>query len=253
MRIILGLFAPVVFAGCASTPMPVVDNPSDYDSRTMPWGDINKVADAEVKFRSYYLLYSEEATRKRMYAQKDNEVGFYASTIGILGGIAKSVPVAAAGGLVGAGTGVYNDRYKLISQTHNYELASQAMRCMYFTTQEVSAIPEGKYFIQLGVGTPTPVEKELKRIAVKNLMSVRDKLINLQATFELGKPDLTKLKEAANNAANADPGQVKIGLKGTGDRANLMDYQTLGDTDDVGQKVSTYGAEMDKCAALIAG
>ena len=188
----------VLISGCASTPLPVAEFSSEdaYNaaaSRRLPFGDLNSYEKVRVAFVAYHNLYDDTAKSKRLSAQRSNETGFYSSIIGVLGGIGKSVETAAVGAIGAAGAGLYGERYRLTVQASNYELAADAMLCMYNLLP--NATDEGLRAYRF-ISPDSPADLEIRNIALEGLLSVRSKLGRLQAAFELGRPDPNKLKDA---------------------------------------------------------
>ncbi|MDP1927565.1 MAG: hypothetical protein Q8K62_03540 [Thiobacillus sp.] len=193
------LVVPVAFGGCA-TPLPVVDTPK-YE-KELPF-KANTFDDVKISFMGFYHAYNDEAKDKRRKNQTASETSFYSSIIGLIGGVAEAVPVAIAGATVAAGSGIYSDRYRLQVQAGNYEMAADAMLCMYFASQDLTSDGLKKLTI-----ADKPAEVEAREIARDALLKVRDKLYRLQASFVLGQPDISKLKDAlkaapANNVSKA--------------------------------------------------
>lgn len=222
----------VMLSGC-STPLPIVDRTTPNGD--FPFGDVGSFDKVKAKFKDYYLLYSDEAQSKRVVAQRASETGFYGAIVGVLGGLAKDFDTAATGALVGAGAGLYNDRYRLQVQAANYETAADAMFCMYRASVDISD-KNLKHLIFMN----QPAEIAIRDIALDGFISVRGKLYKLQASFVLGQPDPNRLK-AALNAPQSDPATKK----GT---------QTLASDDATVQALlPDYKNKLDQCFAKISG
>lgn len=238
------VFSAVCLVGCGTipTPLPVAKLPEDYMNKDEPWAKINSLDDAAKTFLAYSIFYTDQAAAKRKMAQNANETSFYSSVIGVIGGIVKSATTAITGGVVGAGAGLFTDRYRLDVQAHNYETASTAMRCMYLATNDVNSGNVSAYRIQLLNGAPMPADAQLKRIAIDDLLVVLDHLYRLQASFQLGQPDVNKLKEPVI----ADLKTVKKPGEETG-------FVASGDEETQRQRIANYKGDMEKCTGLITG
>lgn len=192
-------FSLALLAGCgALQPLPVAEFSSNEQfnqavDQKLPFGDLNSFQKVQDAFVAYHNLYTAEARRKRQAAQNVNETSFYSSILGVLGGLAKSLEAAATGAVGAAGAGLMSDRYKLAVQASNYELAADALLCMYHllpgATDEV--LSSFRF-----VDRDSPADIELREIALNGLLGVRSKLGRLQSSFELGRPDPNRLKEA---------------------------------------------------------
>jgi len=223
----------VTLTGC-STPLPIVDR--DNPTGTFPFGDVSSFDNVKAKFKDYYLLYSDEAQTKRIYAQRASETGFYGAVFGVLGGLAKDVDAAITGAVVGASAGLYSDRYRLQVQAANYETAADAMLCMYRASIDISDNNLSNLtFIK------QPAKIAVRDIALDGFIAVRGKLYKLQASFALGQPDPNKLKDALNAPKSDTPTK-------SSDKATLsMEESTIQ------ALLPDYKNKIDQCLAKISG
>ncbi|MFM0557594.1 hypothetical protein P0D69_42650 [Paraburkholderia sediminicola] len=183
----------VAISGCAS-PWPIpVDKPSAacLKDKTLATcqnesDHLDTLADVIVAFRAYAVTWRGSADGKRQDAQASSEVSFYGALVGAIGGIVKSPQTAIAGTAVAAAGGIFSQRYRLDVQAANYDLAANAMQCMYDYS---SPLLTGGY-----TGT-----NEQRDNALADLTLVRNKLRTLQNTFQLGTPDISKLTDALKN------------------------------------------------------
>lgn len=225
------LIIAILLAGC-SLPLPVPDR-NDSANRPLPYGELRTFDTVKMKFKDYHLLYAEEAQDKRKLAQSSSEIGFYSSILAVLGGIGKSPEVAIGGALLGAGSAMYSERYKLQVQATNLETASDAMLCMYLKSQD---IPSDAILKNLTVDSKT-ADIATRDIAIDGFLQVRSKLYRLQSSFELGKPDPNKLKDALK----APPASVGNAAGFTVDDPTSKEMLTK------------YKSEIDQCVSKITG
>lgn len=181
----------VVLTGCSSLPLPPRDDPNS--SGKFPFGDVDTFEQVRTAFKGYYRTYSEEAVAKRVSAQKASETGFYGAILGVVGGVAKEVGVATTGAVLGAGSGLYSDRYRLQVQAQSYEVSADAMLCMYLASQDMDSARLSMFNLE---GAKQSGDLAARDIAIDGLLRIRDKLYKLQSKLELGQPDPNKLKDA---------------------------------------------------------
>ena len=186
----LSLASAVLFASTGCTPLPIVDR-AESTTADFPFGDIGTFDKVKAKFKDYYVLYTTKAQDDRVIAQYASETGFYGAVIGVLGGIAKDITAVASGAGIGAGAGLFSDRYRLQVQAANYEAAADAMLCMYRASIDISDAKMEKLVVE-----DQPATSVIRDVAVDGFIAVRSKLYNLQANFALGQPDPNKLKDA---------------------------------------------------------
>lgn len=180
----------VAISGCASPwPIPVAQPSADcLHDKTLTAcqnesDNLDTLADVIRAFRAYAVTWRQAADGKRQDAQASSEVSFYGALIGAIGGIVKSPPTAIAGTAVAAAGGIFSQRYRLDVQASNYDLAANAMQCMY------------DYSLPLLSGNYDGTNEQRDN-ALSDLMLVRNKLRTLQNTFQLGTPDISKLTDA---------------------------------------------------------
>lgn len=267
----------MMLTGCSSLPLPPRDDPNS--SGKFPFGDVSTFEEVRSAFKGYYRTYSEEALAKRVSAQKSSETGFYGAILGVLGGVAKEVGVAATGAVIGAGSGLYSDRYRLQVQAQSYEVSADAMLCMYLASQDMDSPRLSMFNLD---GANQPGDLAARDIAIDGLLRVRDKLYKLQSKFELGQPDTNKLKDAlkqppaiasenAKFTANQNAAAANIpvvtpsmfaGTKTEQDAAaaartaqlqTAAKAQFAADAEPVKARLQEYKSKIDQCVARTAG
>jgi hypothetical protein len=187
-----------LLASC-TTPLPVAEFDAsrwkfeDYAKREIPFGKVDTFPQVRAAVLAYYNLYSEEASQKRLRAQTTSEISFYSSIVAILGGLAKSREIVEAGGLTAAGAGLYSERYRLTVQAQNYEMAASALMCLYTASTEDIEKKSKVYKLN---GTNETAEDAFRKALLESLLGVRERIRRLQENFQLGQPDVNKLKEA---------------------------------------------------------
>lgn len=161
--------------------------------------DLKTFSDVIHSFRAYATKWEKVADQKKEQAEAADEVTFYGLLTSAIGLATKSPEAVIAGASVGAAGTIYSKRYTLEIQSNNYDLASQAMQCLYMAT-----IPfEGR---------PFPDNDAIRNSALESLVNVRRKLRHLQHTLVLGTPDLAawqvvmkyplKMPEPVNTSAH---------------------------------------------------
>lgn len=117
------------------------------------------------------------------------------------------------------------------------------MLCMYFASQDITTVGM-KYLLMSG----NPASFEAMEIARDGLLRVRDKLYRLQATMELGQPDIGKLRDALTRP-KTDTSKQDL---------DTMTLKSL-KTDDLMQQskaealLPEYKNKIDLCVAKITG
>jgi hypothetical protein len=237
------LCALVSLCGCSTYPK-LPNNPPTLSGETyalkleksgIPFAGVSSLEDATLKLAQYYKLYNDEAAKKRRNNFAADEAGFLMGTAGVLGGIGKSIEIAAAGALGAAGASVYSDRYRLQVQAANYELAAKSLRCMYFLAEDIQpvyATRRNDRFTDNGAIVGPDVLVTIRQ----NFLKVHERLQSLQNSFQLGQPDLSKLTAAASK-------------RGVDNESKSMPQQDK----DEAASLGTFKAEMEKCAAIITG
>lgn len=225
-----------VVVGCASQPLPVADIPKP-PSDDFPFGSIKTFDEVKAKFKGYHLTYIEQAQTKRQYAQNASETTFYGSIVAALGGAFESTATAIGGGLIAGGGSLYNDRYRLQLQAHNYETAASVMLCMYRASQDLSDANLAAFTLDAG-----PATTAAREIALDGLLTVRERLYRLQATFELGKPDANRLKEIVNTP------KQKVE-----DAAGIQSAQTAEQKAITESQLAQFKNRIDQCVVQITG
>lgn len=239
MKHVIAVLMIATLSGCASTPLPVQDKPKPATD-PFPFGDVSTFDNVNALFKGYHLSYSEEAVKKRTNAQTASETSFYSSVVGVLGGIAGSVPTAAAGGGMAAGAGLYQDRYRLQVQATNYETAADAMWCMYKASMDMSDV--GLAALTLD---DKPAARAARDIALDGLLLVRGKLYRLQSTFELGKPDPNKLKDAIQ--------APKQKVAEDQSKLTMLGAEQIRAKEAAKANLDEYKKKIDECTARITG
>lgn len=203
----------MLLVGCA-TPIPVKNSPTfvchersedgflqyDRSGNTIdkacnpPIEDAANFNDLIRLYSGYYQTYIMEAKAKRLAGQNASEVSFYGAVVGILGGMANSTATAIAGGTVAAGGQLMSERYRHQVQAVNYELAADAMLCMYIAAKDIGVDFTDSRTSYRMFNQPSDVA--LRDIGRDGLLRVKDKLYRLQSRFELGRPDPSLLKQS---------------------------------------------------------
>ena len=202
MRCLLSVSACAALVGCGTAlPIPVVDFEDDasFQQAASRFHALRKFEDfkgAQQALHAYAVLYQDEASKKRLLAQRLGEVSFYSALGGAIAGIARSPEGAFTGAVGSASAGILSDRYRLTLQAANYDLAAEAMRCMDRETIPFSEAGISGLSFTIA-GQSVVAESEMRDIAAKNFLLVYDRLQKLQATFTLGNPDLNKLRDVA--------------------------------------------------------
>jgi hypothetical protein len=140
--------------------------------------DLKTFSDVVHAFRAYATKWEKVSDQKKIQAEAADEVTFYGLLISAIGLATKSPDTVISGASVGAAGAIYSKRYTLEIQSHNYDLASQAMQCLYMATIPFS-------------GRPFPDNNSIRNSALESLVDVRRKLRRLQNTLVLGTPDLS--------------------------------------------------------------
>lgn len=222
----------LLVTGCAG-PLPVVDEPTSNAKIPFQGDAFNQLKE---KMQGYYDAYIKKAEGLRRKNQKASEVTFYSSLLGLIGGAAESVNTVIAGAVGAAGGSVYSDRYGLQVQASNYELAADAMLCMYFASEDITDHEMAGFLMDA-----QPAKSEATRIARDSMLRVKDKLYRLQAALELGKADITKLIEAIKASGS------NVGKEGKGNEALTAPEEKTK------AALREYKKEMDQCVAKITG
>lgn len=129
-----------LIAGCTSflpeNAYPIYRNPTaeeqtalqDQQKRLGTYTDLTTALTTVMNERLWYLKVAEDAQRG-IYNQSDWTTA--GGALGTIGGLAKSVPTAAVGAIVGGGSAVVASRYSLGGQSKAYLLAADKAGCTW--------------------------------------------------------------------------------------------------------------------------
>lgn len=189
MKLIFLILTLVLFGCTNPLPSPIVepdkdciDGGSTCDNFADGLSSFNAVVNA---YRGYATIWERTADKKKQQATAADEITFYGLLASAIGLATKSPETVIAGGSVGAAGSIYSHRYSLEVQSHNYDLASQAVQCMY-----MAALPykNGNF----------SNEENVRSEALASLVNVRKKLRSLQNNLVLGTPSFSELQSALN-------------------------------------------------------
>jgi hypothetical protein len=145
--------------------------------------DLSSFSDVVRAYRAYATAWEQAADVKKQQATAASEVTFYGLLTSAVGLATKSPETVIVGGTLGAAGAIYSRRYSLEIQSHNYDVASQAMQCMYMAAQPY----KNSRFID---------ENAMRDSALELLVNIRIKLKKLQSNLVLATPNFSELQSA---------------------------------------------------------
>ncbi|MDN2700855.1 hypothetical protein O0881_02470 [Janthinobacterium sp. SUN100] len=217
-----------LLSGCAFAPpdsYPIFHLPTQAQGTALnatasgPFGSPRTVAESRNQLQLqqlWYLKLAEDAQRG-VFNQSDWTTG--GAVLGMIGGLAKSVPTAAVGALIGGGSSVVGSRYSLNSQTIAYLKAAEKAGCLWAV---VSAYDNVRQSAQAAawVNADADTIKTATLASMKVQMELRTGLLTLTPTV----PDVSQivslnksyhtLKQTADaklTKANIIPGPIQAG------------------------------------------
>lgn len=236
----IAVIASVGLVGCHA-PMPIADFKSEEDFKKYSeikflYGDVTTFSGVMEAIVAYSALYHEKETNLKVAKQSNEEVTFYSAITALVGAAVKSSETFVGGSVIGAGSAIYSERYKIQIQSLNYGVAVESLECMRLASLELI------YRDQSGLLDSYVYENKTtpRRVALDGLAHVKRKLESLQSDMVLGSPDLTRLQTAFNR------GPEKTLLLGSmNDEGVRVAVNVSNDL------VELYPAEIDKCRALM--
>ncbi|ENT2949684.1 MULTISPECIES: hypothetical protein [Klebsiella] len=172
-------------------------------------------------YKAFAIKWEHVADTKKLESQTADEITFYGLLASAVGLATKSPETVIAGASVGAAGTLYSKRYRLEVQSHNYDLASQAMQCLYMAT---FPFKDRKF----------PDNHAIRNAALDSLTNVRGKLRQLQYSMVLGTPDISGLIAIINNPYKMPTPVI------TGNNANTVSDMSQAETNELFN-------EMKKC------
>lgn len=150
MKILLAIAATLSLSGCAFAPpdaYPIFRLPTDGEAKALEqttnqksvFGAATDITSSQSQLMSQRLWYLQlaENSQKGVYNQSDWSLG--GATLGTLGGLAKSVPTAAVGALIGGGSSMVASRYSLNGQTTTYLKGAEKVGCVWVVVSAYAA------------------------------------------------------------------------------------------------------------------
>jgi len=238
MKKTIASFFILFLTACTSPlPVPVVDlddNCRDSSKKMCKFSEysLNSLSDVNERFAFYATLWEREADKKRMQASAAGEVTFIGLLTSAIGLATKSTETIIVGGSAGAVGTIYNKRYALDIQSHNYDLASQIAQCMFIASSSYLNIDDDKAF---------------RLLALESLFALKRKLRNIQTNLVLATPDFAALQTAISGG--------RVVMKNDDEQIAGVNFMINGHKAYVA--VSTYFEEYSKrmksCASQIGG
>lgn len=159
MNKIAVIVTAIVLSGCSFAPpdaypifrLPSAEQAAKLQQATASNSSIfsaaSTISEAQERLQGQQLWYLHlaENTQTAVYNQSDWATG--GAVLGTLGGLAKSVPAAATGALVGGGSSLIASRYSLNGQTNAYLKAAEKSGCIWavvtsYASVRKDALPE---------------------------------------------------------------------------------------------------------------
>lgn len=204
MKKIPMLVALLSLTGCAFAPekaYPIFRFPTTEDAKNFEQNDEQKKvfgeaftideSKAQLMRQRLWYLHLAERRQEAVFNQSDWSLG--GATLGTIGGLAKSVPTAAVGALVGGGASMVASRYSLNGQTTIYLKAAEQAGCIWAVVGGfVASQPTNEVELELWRDSNTDVARRATLGALQIQAEVRTTLLSLTPAA-VSPQDLVKL------------------------------------------------------------
>lgn len=263
----ISLFSVLLSACDSLRPLPVVEpeggtaeNPSQPDFRRGGLIPAHTADQAVKNLKIYADSYYSTGEKLRASEFDNSDLTLMGGILALVGGVAKSVEVAVAGGILSAGSSISSQRYQLKIQAANYEKAGDAMSCMYRNGMQLKPI-DVKYLSE----SPSFINEKIDE--------VRGKLRKAQISVDLLSPktdelekSLKQLQGASTAAAEAQTSLFSLRatfpkfslwssvgvLQTDEDKKRAVEKELAEAQDQLNKaKVEKINSEITKCVALI--